>query len=76
MAVNKWTKESRITQLKAMHELMINANDEDIYMRWIITGVPDEPTEGDFEYIAESDEEYNHCFDLFVKLIAKQGNRW
>lgn len=74
--MNKYTKEARIAQLKAMHELMINANDENIYMIWIMTGVPDEPMEEDFEYIAENDKAYNECFDLFVRLIAKEGNRW
>ena len=74
--MNEFTKKARMTQLKAMHELMINANNENIYMSWIITGVPDEPNEGDFEYIAEDDKAYNECFDLFVKLIARQGNRW
>ena len=76
MAVNKYTKEARVTQLKAMHELMCNANDEGIYMTWITTGVPDCPTEDDFEWIAEDDQAYDECFDLFVKLIARKGNRW
>ena len=74
--MSKYTKEARIAQLKAMHELMINANDENIYMTWIITGVPDEPNEGNFEYIAEDDKAYNEYFELFLRLIAKHGNRW
>ena len=73
--MSKYTRAARIAQLKAMHELMINANDEGIYMTWIYR-MPDEPMEGDFESIAESDEEYNACFDLFVRLITKEGNRW
>lgn len=74
--MSNYTKKARVSQLKAMHELMLDANDEDIYMTWIITGVPDEPDEGDFEFIAEDDATYNECFDLFVKLIAYEGNRW
>ena len=74
--MSKYIKEARIAQLKAMHELMINANDENIYMTWIVTGVPDEPNEGNFEYIAEDDKAYNECFELFLRLIAKHGNRW
>ena len=73
--MSKYTKEARIAQLKAMHELMVNANDESIYMTWICV-MPDEPMEEDFEYIAEDDDDYNHCFDLFVRLIAREGNRW
>ena len=76
MAVSKYTKEARVAQLKAMHELMCDANDEGIYMAWITTGVPDCPTEEDFEWIAEDNQAYDECFDLFVKLIARKGNRW
>ena len=65
----------RIRQLNAMHELMTEANDEMIYMSWIYV-VPDCPSEEDFESIAISDEQYNEAFDLFVKLIAKKGNRY
>ena len=70
-----WTRESRINQLKAMHELMTEANDEMIYMSWIYL-MPDCPSEEDIIDIAMDDEQYNECFDLFVKLIKKEGNRW
>ena len=70
-----YTRNARVAQLKAMHELMADANDEDIYMTWIYT-VPDGATEEDFIDIAMDDEEYNHVFDSFVKLIAKDGNRY
>ena len=76
MAVDRYTRETRITQVKAMHKLMLNANDENIYMTWIMTGVPDEPMEEDFEYIAEDDQAYNDCVDLFIKLISRKGYRW
>ena len=70
-----YTLEARISQLKAMHKLMCNANDESIYMSWIYL-MPDEPSDGDFVDIALDDEDYNECFDLFVKLIKYNGNRW
>lgn len=70
-----YTRDARVNQLRAMHQLMIDANDESIYMTWICH-VPDCPSEEDFEDIAMNDEEYNECFDLFVKLIAKEGNRY
>ena len=69
------TMDARITQLKAMHDLMCEANDENIYMAWIYL-MPDCPSEEDIRYIALNDEMYNECFDLFVKLIAKNGNRY
>lgn len=68
------TREARINQLKLMHKLMIEANDENIYFTWILL-MPDCPTEMDFMEIAIDDEQYNKCFDLFVKLIADKGNR-
>ena len=69
------TRDARITQLKAMHTLMAEANDENIYMSWIYT-MPDCPSEDDFESIALDDKQYNECFDKFVRLIAKDGNRY
>ena len=38
------TRDARIKQLKAMHALMCEANDESIYMSWIYT-MPDCPSE-------------------------------
>lgn len=70
-----FTRNARVDQLKAMHQLMIEANDENIYMTWIYR-MPDCPSEEDFIDIAMDDEQYNGCFDLFVKLIAKKGNRY
>ena len=75
-AIASWTFEARVAQLKAMHELMRNANDEEIYMSWIVMGVPDEPDAEDFEYIAMNDELYNDSFDTFIRLIHYEGNRW
>ena len=62
-------KESRIRQLKAMHLLMVEVNNEDIYADWILL-VPDEPNEDDFDFMAESDGLYEECCDLFVSLMA------
>ena len=69
------TRASRIEQLKAMHNLMLLANDENIYMSWINV-MPDGATDEDFADISIDDELYNECFDLFVKLIALEGNRY
>lgn len=74
-SISKHTRDARVNQLKAMHELMTEANDEGIYMTWICL-VPDCPSEEDFIYIAIDDKQYNECFDLFVKLIANKGNRY
>ena len=73
--IQGYRRDIRVRQLKAMHELMREANDENIYSSWIWE-MPDEPSEDDFVNIAMNDQDYNACFDLFVKLIAKDGNRW
>ena len=67
--------EARILQLKAMHEVMLNANDENIYMSWITCGVPDCPSDDDYEFIAEDDETYNEVVDLFIEFVSKKGYR-
>lgn len=73
--IQGYRRDIRVRQLKAMHELMRDANDENIYMSWIYT-MPDNPSEEDFQYIAMDDKEYNECFDKFLKLIGKEGSRW
>ena len=73
--IENYIFKARVEQLKSMHEIMRNANDEEIYMTWIYT-MPDEPLEEDFLDIASDDEMYNECFDAFVDLIKYEGNRW
>jgi hypothetical protein len=73
--IQGYRRDIRVRQLKAMHELMREANDENIYYTWVYT-MPDEPGEDDFKAIAMDDKAYNECFDAFTRLIAKEGNRW
>ncbi len=61
----------RIEKLKAMHNMMMNIDDENYYMTWICTAVPDEPTEDEFEDMAENIETYNDVEALFKRLIVK-----
>ncbi len=74
-SIADYTLDARMSQLKAFHNLMCEANDEYIYMAWINL-MPDCPSMEDIRDIAMDDEAYNECFDLFVKLIAKKGNRY
>lgn len=73
--ISSWSLDARISQLRAMHQLMTEANDENIYGTWICL-MPDGATLEDFQDIALDDASYNECFDLFVKLIQREGNRW
>lgn len=60
----------RIQKLKAMHNMVLNIDDEGYYMTWIYT-VPDCPSEYDFEDIAEDVEFYNEVEALFKRLIVE-----
>lgn len=74
MAENLTTK-FRANQLKALHNVILEANDESIYLAWITYAVPDCPDEEDFFDIAEDDDSYNQCVDLFIELVSKKGFR-
>lgn len=63
---------TRLKQIKAMHELMTQTNDEGLYMAWVLV-MPDEPTENDFIDIAEDEQQFNDCYKLFVTLIQDKG---
>lgn len=63
--------ESRINVLKSMHEAICNMNDENAYLSWIMIAVPDEPSEDDFQFIAEETEEYIGCCKHFAKVVSK-----
>ena len=62
-------KQARVEILKAMHQYMMNVNDEDAYFHWTIIGVPDEPMEEDYESIAEDESEWEDIVKYFATLI-------
>ena len=70
-----YTLDARMSQLKAMHDLLCECNDESIYMRWINI-MPDTPSETDFKDLAIDDDDYNECWDAFLKLVKQNGMRW
>lgn len=60
---------TRISILRKMHEVAVNdGGDEENYMEWITYGVPDEPSDDDFRYIAMNDDEYLETVELFNRL--------
>lgn len=65
---------TRIAILQTMHEFVINKfNDEENIMEWLAYGVPDCPTESDYEFIAEDEETFNETVYLFQRLKKKEG---
>ena len=74
-SIADYTLDARMTQLEAMHTLLCEANDENLYMAWIEI-MPDGAGIEDFRWLALNDEMYNECWDVFVKLVTKNGMRW
>lgn len=63
------TRERRIAELKKMNENIINLGDEMIWWDWIEQGIPDKPSEEDYEYIADDFEEYMSVVRYYEKLM-------
>lgn len=55
---NKKEIAKRVEILKKLHEYFIEIGDEDLYYDWIEFGVPDEPSEEDYNYIASHNKEF------------------
>lgn len=64
----KNTIEKRIELLKDMHNYIIDMGDDLVYDIWIRDGVPDEPDDEIFEFIASNDDEWTEVCILFGKL--------
>ena len=66
--------QARIKMLKEMNKYIIEMGDEEIWMDWIAFGVPDEPSEDDYEFIAENDYEWNDVCSLFGRLAKEEAD--
>ena len=54
--------------VKALNELILGLGDEDLIEVWLMNGVPDCPSEEDFEFIANDQEAFDETVNLFVKM--------
>lgn len=66
--------EDRISVLKSMHNIMIHMNNEDAYWRWVTLGVPDEPSEDDYIFIASNDESFKECVEHFTDVFKEYAD--
>ncbi len=66
--VSKTMVEIRIDLLKQMHKYVIEMGDEYLYDTWIISAVPDEPSDNDFEDIANDDDYWVHACHVFSRI--------
>lgn len=71
--MTKTALNSRIATLKLCHDEIIDIGDEEAYEWWIAMGVPDEPSEDDFKYIAKNDREYEETLSLYKKICYEYG---
>lgn len=60
---------TRIALLKQMNKYIIDLGDEEIWLHWISVGVPDEPSENDYEFIAENEDEWIDTCKVFGQLV-------
>ncbi len=63
--------ERRIELLKGMHNYIIDMGDDFVYDIWIRDGVPDEPDDEIFEFIASNDGEWREVCELFGELVEE-----
>ena len=63
--------QTKIVLLKQMNQYIIDMGDEEIWEIWIECGVPDCPSDSDYEWIAENDDEWNYVCELFGRLIKE-----
>ena len=59
--------------LKQMNKYIIEIGDEEIWSDWIALGVPNEPSEDDYDFIAEEDKEWNNVCELFGRLVHEDN---
>lgn len=60
--------------LKEMNTYIIEMGDEEIWATWIALGVPDAPSEDDYDFIAENDDEWNDVCGLFGRLAVEEAD--
>lgn len=59
----------KMNLLGGMHEYMNELGDDTLYERWIIFGVPHNPTEEDLKIRAEDEEVFAYCCRIFGELV-------
>lgn len=65
------TKEQRIQLLKQMNQYIIDLGDEEVYEAWFSLGVPDEPTEEDYEFIAKDAKHFAFICSMLGQIVKR-----
>lgn len=64
-------KQARIELLKQMNQYIIDLGDEEVWITWITLGVPDEPSDDDYEFIASNENEWLDTVKIFANLTKE-----
>lgn len=64
-------KQARIEILKQMNQYIIDLGDEEVWMTWITLGVPDEPSDDDYDFIASHEDEWLDTVKIFASLTKE-----
>lgn len=59
---------NKVEFIKALNELMLGTTDEDLLEVWFMNGVPDCPSQEDFEFIANNEESFDDVVNCFIRL--------
>lgn len=60
----------RVNTLKGMNKFILEKiNDEELIFHWLEQGVPDCPSDDDFFFIAEDDEEWERVCSVFAWIV-------
>ena len=62
---------TRMNLLQQMHNFILNIGDEEIYEEWVTSCVPDEPSEDDYEFIANDEILWNEITEKFIQIIKR-----
>lgn len=69
----KKLRELRIKLLLDMNEYILQTGDEYIHNIWFQAGLPDCPSDEDFEFYAINDDEWVYICKLFNRLAVERG---
>lgn len=65
----------RIALLKSMNMIILNENDEDVMDYWFSVGIPDNPSEEDYEIIAEDNDDFLSICKKFMFFMRDKDNK-
>ena len=69
----KKLRELRTKLLREMNEYILQWGDEDVQNTWFQAGLPDCPSDEDFELYAINDDEWVYICKLFNRLAVERG---